>query len=214
VRPAAVVGLIAAALSVVPAAALGPGGAPLTDRIDAYAPLHKGMQLTYRLRGSGIDGTVTLRVADVRTIAGDLTASLETQSSTLQTGDATLPLGLGGSTIRVHSDSLVRTTPGGSVRDLLAPLSPGASWRDHRTGVVSVQAIDEQRTVLGPVVLSAAGQRRDRCIAVSLTSTTRLPGNQTFSGSGLLWYCPGVGLARAHLVASDQPLDIELLSVH
>jgi len=211
-RPAAVVGLIAAALGVVPAAALGPGGAPPTDRIDAYAPLHKGTQLTYRLHGSGLDATVTVRVADVRTIAGDLTASLESQSS-LQTGDATLPLGLGGSTIRVRSDSIVRTASGGSVRDLVAPLAPGASWADHRTGVVSVQSIDERRTVLGPVSLTAAGRRFDRCIAVALSSTTRLPGNQSFSGSGLLWYCPGVGLARAHLVGADQPLDIELLSV-
>jgi len=56
--------------------------------------------------------------------------------------------------------------------------------------------------------------RYDRCIAVALSSTTRMAGNQSFSGSGTLWYCPGVGLARAHLVASDQPLDVELVGVH
>jgi hypothetical protein len=206
------VALIAAALAVVPAAALSPGGAPLADRIDAYAPLHKGMQLSYHLLGSGLDATVTLKVSDVRTIAGDLTASLES-TSTLQSGDATLPLGLGGSTIRVRNDSIVRTASGGSVRDLLLPLAPGTTWHDRRTGVVSVQIVDEQRTVLGPVALSVGGRHFDRCVAVALTSTTRLAGNQSFSGTGTLWFCPGVGLARAHLLASDQPLDVELVGI-
>lgn len=211
-RPAAVVALFVLALGVVPAAALAPGGAPVADRIDAYAPLHKGMQLGYRLAGSGLDATVTLTVTDVRTIAGDLTASLSSESS-LQSGDATLPLGLGGSTIRVQGDSLVRTAAGGAVRDLLLPLSPGASWQDRRSGVVSVQTVTERRTVLGPVTLQVAAGRYDRCVAVSLLSTTTLPGSQTFSGSATLWYCPGVGLARAHLEASGQPLDVELVSV-
>jgi hypothetical protein len=212
VRPAAVVALVAAALAVAPAAALSPGGAPPFDRIDAYAPLRKGMQLTYHLQGSGLDGNVTLKVSDVRTIAGELTASLESTSN-LASGDATLPLGLGGSTIRVRSDSLVRTASGGAVRDLLAPLSPGSAWHDRRTGVVSVQIVDEQRTLLGPVSVAAGGRTYERCVAVALQSTTRLAGNQSFSGTGMLWYCPGVGLARAHLVASGQPLDVELISV-
>jgi len=211
-RPAAAIALIAAALAIVPVAALTPGGAPLTDRIDAYAPLHKGAQLVYRLSGSGLEGSVTLNVSDVRTIAGELTASVDS-TSTLQAGDATLPLGLGGSTIRVRSDGIVRTATGGAVRDLLLPLSPGASWHDHRTGVISVQTVDEQRTVLGPVSVSLAGRTFERCVAVSLRSTTRLAGNQSFTGTGLLWYCPGVGLAMAHLVASDQPLDVTLQSV-
>jgi hypothetical protein len=211
-RPAAAVALVAAALGVVPAAALSTGGAPPVDRIDAYAPLRKGMELRYRMHGGGLDATVTLRVTDVRTVAGDLTASLESHSS-LQTGDATLPLGLGGSTIRVRSDSIVRTASGGAVRDLLLPLSPGLSWRDHRTGVISVQTVDEQRTVLGPVPLTVGGKRYDRCIAVSLQSNTRLVGNRSSTGTGTLWFCPGVGLARAHLEASNQPLDVELLSV-
>jgi hypothetical protein len=204
--------LLAAALGLAPAAALGPGGGAVVDRIDAYAPLTKGQQLVYRLSGSGLDGTVTLRVTDVRTVAGQLTASLQSQS-TLSVGDATLPLGLGGSTIRVQSNAVVRTASGGSVRDLLAPLSPGSTWGDHRSGVVSVQSIDEQRTVLGPVSLSAAGRRFERCVAVRLAATTKVPGGQQFAGTGLLWYCPGVGLARAHLVAAGQPLDIVLQSV-
>jgi hypothetical protein len=211
-RPAAIAGLFAVALAVVPLAALGPGGAPLGDRIDAYAPLRKGLKLVYRLSGSGLDATVTLTVTDVRTIAGDLTASVSSQS-TLQSGDATLPLGLGGSTIRVHGDGLVRTASGGAVRDLLAPLAPGTSWHDRRSGVISVQAIDEQRTVLGPVSLRVPAGAYDRCMAVALRSTTTLPGNQSFTGTGTLWFCPGVGLARAHLAASGQPLDVELVSV-
>src|SRR5581483_4445224 len=107
-RPAAVALLFLAALGVAPAAALTAGGAPVVDRVDDYAPLRKGMQLVYHLQGGGLDATVTLRVSDVRTVAGELTASLESQSS-LQSSNATLPLGLGGSTIRVQSGSLVRT---------------------------------------------------------------------------------------------------------
>ena len=211
-RPGAIVALFVLALGVVPLAALGPGGAALGDRIDAYAPLRKGMHLVYHLTGSGLDATVTLDVTDVRTIAGDLTASVSSQSS-LQSADTTLPLGLGGSTIRVHGDSLVRTASGGAVRDLLAPLSPGTAWHDRRSGVISVQTIDEQRTVLGPVSLRLPAGAYDRCVAVALRSTTTLPGNQSFTGTGTLWFCPGVGLARAHLVASGQPLDVELTSV-
>jgi hypothetical protein len=213
VRPAAATALIAAALGVVPAAALSPGGAPLTDHIDAYAPLRKGMELAYRLSGSGLDSTVTLRVSDARPVAGDLTVSVESRS-TLQAENATLPLGLGGSTIRVRSDALVRTASGGSVRDLQLPLSPGRSWQDKRVGVVSVQQVEERRTVLGPVPLVVPAGRYERCVAVALNSTTRLPGNQSYSGTGTLWYCPGVGLARAHLDVAGQALDIVLSSVH
>lgn len=211
-RPAAIAALFALALAVVPVAALIPGGAPLADHIDAYAPLRKGMQLVYRLTGSGLDATVTLKVTDVRTIAGELTASVSSQSS-LPAGDVALPLGLSGTTIRVHGDSLVRTAAGGAVRDLLAPLAPGTSWHDKRTGVVSVQVIDEQRTVLGPVSLRVPGGAYDRCLVVALRSTTTLAGGQSFGGTGTLWFCPGVGLARAHLLASGQPLDIVLASV-
>src|SRR5579884_1607565 len=87
-RPAAVVLLFAAALGVVPASALTAGGAPPLNRIEDYAPLRKGMQLVYRVQGGGLDATVTLRVSDVRTIAGQLTASLDSQSS-LQSVDTT-----------------------------------------------------------------------------------------------------------------------------
>ena len=205
--------LIALALGVVPAAALGPGGEPLADRVDAYAPLHKGLALTYRLTAAGLDTTVVLRVADARVIAGDLTASLISQSS-LQGGDAGLPLGLGGTTIRVHGDSLVRTVSGGSVRDLVLPFDPGASWRDQRAGVQVLQTVSEVRTMLGPVSLAVPAGRYDRCLAVSLRSTTQLIGGAGSAGVGTLWYCPGVGLARAHLVANGEPLDVVLVSVH
>jgi hypothetical protein len=64
------------------------------------------------------------------------------------------------------------------------------------------------------VSLGVQGGQFQRCIALSLQSTTRLSNSPGNSGAGLLWYCPGVGLARAHLEASGQPLDIELVSVH
>jgi hypothetical protein len=208
-----VVLLVAGALAVVPAAALGPGGGPLIDRIDAYAPLHKGMQLTYRLQGSELDLTVTLRVTDSRVIAGDLTATLAATSS-LPAGAGTLPLGLGGTTLRVRSDSIVRTASGGAVRDLVLPLSPGATWSDRRSGSVSGQLIDEARQVLGPVPLDVSAGHYDRCVAVALSSTTRLPGASPSTGAGTLWYCPGVGLARALLTAQGRSLSIDLISVH
>jgi hypothetical protein len=213
VRRTSAVGLIALALGVVPAAALTPGGTPLADRVDAYVPLHKGLRLTYRLTAQGLDVSVVLRVTDARVIAGDLTAALASQSS-LRGGDAGLPLGLGGTTIRVHGDSLVRTVSGGSVRDLVLPFDPGSSWRDQRAGLQVLQTITEVRTLLGPVPLDVPAGRFDRCLAVSLRSTTHLVGGEGSAGTGTLWYCPGVGLARAHLVANGEPLDIQLVSVH
>jgi hypothetical protein len=213
-RPVVAGLLIAAALGVVPAAALGPGGSPLLDRIDAYAPLRKGMVLQYRLQGSGLDAVVTLRVTDARVIAGDLTATLQaTLPAGLQVGDAGLPLGLSGTTLRVRSDSLVRTAAGGAVRDLVLPLAPGTSWSDRRGGVVSGQEVDESRRVLGPVPLAEPAGSFQRCVAVALSSTTHVAGASPSTGTGVLWYCPNVGLARAMLLASGEQLRIDLVSV-
>jgi hypothetical protein len=212
-RLTAVVLLVAAALAVVPAAALGPGGGPVLDRIDAYAPLHKGTRLVYRLLGAGLDLTVTLHVTESRVIAGDLTATL-VGSSSLPSGAPALPLGLSGATLRVRSDSIVRTASGGAVRDLVVPLSPGSTWSDRRSGVISSQLIVETRQVLGPVSIDVPAGHFERCVAVALTSTTRVPGATPTTGTGTLWYCPGVGLARALLSASGQSLGIELVSVH
>ncbi|HEV7678573.1 MAG TPA: hypothetical protein VGQ42_08395 [Candidatus Dormibacteraeota bacterium] len=215
VRPAAAGALVAVALGIVPAAALGPYGGPVFDRIDAYAPVHKGMQLTYRIDVGGAASTVTLRVSDVRTVAGELTATLQPQgvAQPQQGSGASLPLGLGGSTMRIRSDAVTRTASGGAVRDLQLPLAPGTSWHDRRTGVIAVETIDEQRTVLGPVSLTVPAGHYQRCVALSLQSSVLVSGGSATGGSGLLWYCPGVGLARAHLLASGQPLDIELASV-
>jgi hypothetical protein len=212
-RVGGAVALVAAALAVVPVAALTPGGRPLADRIDAYTPLRRGLQLTYRLSTQTLDATVVLRVSDARVIAGDLTITLESQSS-LTGGGAALPLGLGGATVRVHGDSLVRTVAGGAVRDLVLPFVPGASWRDQRAGPEVEQSVVEQRTLLGPTRLRVPGGSFDRCLAVTLRSATILVGGVGATGVGTLWYCPGVGLARAHLEANGMPLDIELVSVH
>lgn len=213
-RPVAAALLIAAALGVVPAAALGPGGSPLLDRVDAYAPVHHGLRLTYRLQGSGLDLSVSVRVADARVIAGVLTSSLEASASDTRVDLSALPLGLGGGTVRVLGDSVVRTASGGAVRDLVLPLTPGASWSDTRTGTVSVNSIAETRRVLGPVPLDVAAGHFDRCVAVALSSTTHVPGASPQTGTGTLWFCPGVGLARALLQASGRELSIELVSVH
>jgi hypothetical protein len=196
-------------------AAIGPYGGAVFDRIDAYAPLHKGLQLTYRIDVGGASSTVTLRVSDVRTVAGELTATLESQTAQPQpgAGGTALPLGLGGSTIRVRSGAVARTASGGAVRDLQLPLAPGTSWHDRRTGVIAVETIDEKRSVLGPVSLTVPAGHYERCVALSLQSSVLVGGGSASGGSGLLWYCPGVGLTRAHLVASGQPLDIELTSV-
>jgi len=210
--------LVALALAIVPVAALTPGGRALADRVDAYAPLRQNEQLVYRLTGpGGLDVTVVLHVSEAKVIAGDLTAVLESQSS-LNNGSggssSTLPLGLSGTTIRVHGDSLVRTVAGGSVRDLVLPFQPGHAWRDRRAGSQVEQSIVEDRALLGPVSLQVPAGRFDRCLAVALRSTTVLIGGPGATGTGTLWFCPGVGLARAHLVAGDQPLDVLLMSVH
>jgi hypothetical protein len=204
--------LVALALGVVPAAALGPGGQPLAERIDSYAPLRKGMVLTYRLATSRLSASITLRVTESKVIAGDWTATLESQSS-LQGGGGALPLGLGGTTLRLHSGGVVRTAAGGSVRDLVLPLLPGATWRDRRTSDTG-EVTTEVRTLLGPTALLVGAGSYDRCLAVALQSTSAVIGGSTSAtGGGVLWYCPGVGLARAHLVANDEPLDVELISV-
>jgi hypothetical protein len=182
------------------------------DRLDSYAPLRQGMRLTYRLSTSRLSVTVTLRVSQSKLIAGTWTAVLDSQSS-LGAAAAELPLGLGGTTIRLQSDSVVRTASGGAVRDLASPLQPGQSWRDRRAGVGIDATITEVRTVLGPQSLSVGAGRFQRCLAVGLDSTTQGISGTGTSGTGVLWYCPAVGLARAHLVAGDEPLDVELISV-
>ena len=213
VRVIGAVLLILAALAVTPAAALGPGGRPLLERIDAYAPPRKGMQLDYRLLAAGVDVSVTLRVTDERVVAGVLSISLQASTS-LRGGAAGLPLGLAGGTVRVNSDSIVRTAAGGSVRDLVLPLAPGTRWRDRRTGSATDEVIEETRTVLGPVPLDVAAGHFDRCVAVSLASATRIGSNTPAAGQGVLWYCPGVGLAHALLQVAGETLSVDLVSVH
>jgi hypothetical protein len=192
VRPAVAGALVAIALGIVPVAAIGPYGGAVFDRIDAYAPLHKGLQLTYRIDVGGAASTVTLRVSDVRTVAGELTATLESQTAQPQpgAGGTALPLGLGGSTIRVRSGAVARTASGGAVRDLQLPLAPGNSWHDRRTGVIAVETIDEKRAVLGPVSLTVPAGHYERCVALSLQSSVLVGGGSASGGSGLLWYCP------------------------
>src|SRR5258706_6177756 len=102
------------------------------------------MRLYSGLQASGLDLTVAMRGTDSRVIAGELTETLEASSSP-PAGAATLPLGLGGTTLRVRSDSIVRTASGGPVRDVVLPLAPGASWSDRRAGVISDQVIVETR---------------------------------------------------------------------
>jgi len=213
VRVIGAVLLILAALAVTPAAALGPGGRPLLERIDAYAPPRKGMQLDYRLLAAGVDVSVTLRVTDERVVAGVLSISLQASTS-LRGGAAGLPLGLAGGTVRVNSDSIVRTAAGGSVRDLVLPVAPGTRWRDRRTGSATDEVIEETRTLLGPVALDVAAGHFDRCVAVSLASATRIGSNTPAAGQGVLWYCPGVGLAHALLQVAGETLSVDLVSVH
>jgi hypothetical protein len=204
-RAAAVV--LAAGTAALPVAAWAvPGGSAPLHPVGDYLPQHSGGRLTYSVGGT-VTATVTLRVAQAGTVAGAFTVSLVNDD----TANRVASLGLGGATLRIQDNALVRTAAGGPLRDLVAPLAPGHDWSDTRQSTTGTTT--EARTVLGPTTLLVPAGRYDGCVAVSLTSRSQTSGGAGASGKGMLWYCPGVGLARAVLSEADQNLVVELSSV-
>jgi hypothetical protein len=180
------------------AAALAPG---------AYLPQRAGEVLGYRLGGS-LRGTVELRVGSRGLIAGVPTLSLEQLTAPAST---VLPFGLSGGTVRIDGDTVVRTAEGGTVRDLVGPVAPGRRWTDVRRtaaagGSGSTFTVTESRTLLGPASLDEPYGHLERCLVVAVSSNATSAGGAVSAAAATLWYCEGVGLARAVLrggVAGD-----------
>ena len=190
--------LVAAALVPVVRVAGSDGAAALSP--GAYLPQRTGEVLIYRFGGS-LRATVDLRLASRGVIAGVLTLSLERIGGT---GTTVLPFGLSGGTVRAEGDTVVRTAEGGTVRDLVGPAAPGRAWSDSRQtspagGAGSTFTVVEDRTLLGPAALDEPSGHLDRCLVVAVTSHATSAGGAVASAGATLWYCEGVGLARAVL---------------
>jgi hypothetical protein len=187
------------------AAALAPG---------SYVPQRAGEVLTYRLSGS-LRATVELRVGSRGVVAGVPTLSLEpagTPPSTI------LPFGLSGGTVRIEGDTVVRTAEGGTVRDLVGPVAPGRRWSDVRHtaaagGAGTTFAVTEERTLLGPASLDEPYGHLDRCLVVAVSSSASSTGGAVSAAGATLWYCEGVGLARAVLRGGVAGDTIDLVGV-
>jgi hypothetical protein len=208
---AAVVGAVA----LVPLVRLVPGDDAAPLPLDAYLPQRPGEVLTYRLSGS-LRSTVELRLAARSTTAGVPTLSLERLGT--PAGSGILPFGLSGATVRVPGDSVVRTVEGGTVRDLVGPVAPGRSWSDTRHtaaagGGGTTFSVVENRTLLGPAALIEPAGHLGRCLVVEVVSTATSAGGTAATAAATLWYCEGVGLARAVLRGAGAGDTVDLIAV-
>jgi hypothetical protein len=209
-RPLAAVAALIAAAALVPLARVVPGGAGVLLPVDAYLPTHAGQRLTYRLTGS-IRTEVVLQVTAMGRTAGVPTLSLERRGA--PPGPAILPFGLSGGTVRVEDGSVVRTAEGGAVRDLVGPLTPGERWSDtrHRAaagGTGTTFRVVETRTLLGPAPLDEPAGHLPHCVVLTVASRAVSAGGAVNEAGATLWYCAGVGLARAVLRGGRGPGDV------
>lgn len=211
---AALAALLAVALLPLVRAVAADDAAP--GSLDRYLPAIAPERLSYRLSGS-LRATVVLRLATRGITAGVLTLSLERVDA--PAGSAVLPFGLSGGTVRVDGDTVVRTAEGGTVRDLVGPPTPGRTWSDTRHvsaagGAGTTFTVTEQRTLLGPAALDEPAGHLGRCLVVAVVSTAAVAqGGGTTSAAGTLWYCDGVGLARAVLRGGGAGDTVDLVSV-
>jgi hypothetical protein len=213
-RAAAAAALLGAVL-LVPLVRVVPGDGAAPLALDAYLPQHPGERLTYRLSGS-LRATVELRLAARRTTAGVPTLSLERLGA--PPGAAVLPLGLSGGTVRIEGDTVVRTAQGGTVRDLVGPVAPGRSWTDTRRvaatgGTGTTFTVTEDRTLLGPAALDEPAGHLDRCLVVEVVSHATAAAGTAATAGATLWYCEGVGLARAVLRGAGAGDTVDLVAV-
>ncbi len=214
-RPAAAAAALLGAVVLVPLVRVVPGDGAAPLALDAYLPQHPGERLTYRLNGS-LRTTVELRLASRRTIAGVATLSLERLAA--PPGAVVLPFGLSGATVRVEGDTVVRTAEGGTVRDLVGPVAPGRTWTDTRRvaatgGTGTTFTVTEDRTLLGPVALDEPAGHLDRCLVVEVVSHATSAGGSAATAGAALWYCEGVGLARAVLRGGGAGDTVDLVTV-
>src|SRR5438105_3703244 len=66
-------------------------------------------------------------------------------------------------------------------------------------GSGSTFAVVEDRTLLGPASLDEPSGHLDRCLVVAVSSRATSAGGAVSAAGATLWYCEGVGLARAVL---------------
>ena len=211
-RPVVAALVAALGLAVVPGARLVAGGGPVLPAASDLLP-RSGARLTYRIEETGTHGgelQVTVQAGGGQAIAGVPTATLTQVSPTPPVAD--LSFGLSGTTLRVEDGSLVRTVPGGAVRDLLAGAVPGTSWSDSVGQPQGGGVVTETRTLLGPVDLVEPAGRLAGCIAVRDVTSTRTAAGPGAAAAATLWLCPGVGLARAVLDSQDAHSVIDLVA--
>ena len=214
-RPVAAAVAFFAALLLVPLVRVVPGDGAAPLGLDAYLPQHPGERLTYRLGGS-LRATVELRLAARRTTAGVPTLSLERLGA--PPGAAVLPFGLSGGTVRIEGDTVVRTAQGGTVRDLVGPVAPGRSWTDTRRvaatgGTGTTFTVTEDRTLLGPAALDEPAGHLDRCLVVEVVARAAAAAGTAATAGATVWYCEGVGLARAVLRGGGAGDTVDLVAV-
>jgi hypothetical protein len=214
-RPVAAAVALLGALLLVPLVRVVPGDGAAPLGLDAYLPQHPGERLTYRLGGS-LRATVELRLAARRTTAGVPTLSLERLGA--PPGAAVLPFGLSGGTVRIEGDTVVRTAQGGTVRDLVGPVAPGRSWTDTRRvaatgGTGTTFTVTEDRTLLGPAALDEPAGHLDRCLVVEVVARAAAAAGTAATAGATLWYCEGVGLARAVLRGAGAGDTVDLVAV-
>jgi hypothetical protein len=209
----AAIALLAAVVLVPLVRVLGSDGAAALAPA-SYLPQRAAEVLTYRLGGS-LRATVELRVGSRGTIAGVPTLSLEQLAAPAST---ILPFGLSGGTVRVEGDTVVRTAEGGTVRDLVGPVAPGRRWSDVRHtaaagGAGSTFTVTEDRTLLGPSSLDEPYGHLERCLVVAVASNAVSAGGAVAAAGATLWYCEGVGLARAVLRGGGAGDTVDLVAV-
>ncbi|HEY2704930.1 MAG TPA: hypothetical protein VGL20_14685 [Candidatus Dormibacteraeota bacterium] len=214
-RPVAAAAALLGAVLLVPLVRMVPGDGATPLALDAYLPQHPGERLTYRLNGS-LRATVELRLASRRITAGVPTLSLERLDP--PAGATVLPFGLSGGTVRVEGDTVVRTAEGGTVRDLVGPVAPGRTWTDSRRvaatgGAGTTFTVTEDRTLLGPAALDEPAGHLDHCLVVEVVSRATSAGGSAATAGATLWYCEGVGLARAVLRGGGSGDTVDLVAV-
>jgi hypothetical protein len=71
----------------------------------------------------------------------------------------------------------------------------------------------EDRTLLGPAALDEPAGHLGRCLVVEVVSTAASAGGTAATAGATLWYCEGVGLARAVLRGAGAGDTVDLVAV-
>lgn len=203
------------AIALVPLVRVLPGDGAAALGLGAYLPGHPGEVLSYRVSGS-LRGDVDVRLASRGEVAGVVALALERTGGSAPA--QALPFGLGGGTVRIEGEEVIRTAAGGTVRDLVGPVSPGRTWSDTRHtaaggGPGTAFTVVEERTLLGPSSLDEPAGHLGRCLVVAVRSRASSAAGAAATATATLWYCEGVGLARAVLRGGGAGDTVDLVGV-